>query len=226
MYIFQFTYATMKQTDCTDIQQQPKVTNYIEEASVNTKRKNRKTKINQSRKTKKKGKGSKSNVGNNNTTNNGNTTRKRKNKKKTENTNTNTNTNNNDNTNTNNNNNENGTPGILTVNGFAEGEDGGGAAACDGQYHSNTEMIAALSTGWFAGGSRCGKTINITANGKTVQATIVDECDSNNGFDAEHAFQPPCGTNIVDVSNAVWEALGVSQNDPNYGQMPVTWSDA
>jgi hypothetical protein len=161
-------------------------------------------------------------------------TRTKHRKKKVKPTNTpNDNTNNTPNDNTNNNtpndntpNNSNDTPGILTVNGFEQGQDGGAESECDGQFHSNTEMIAALSTGWYDNGSRCGKMININYNGKTVQAKIVDECDSNVGFDAAHAFQPPCGTNIVDVSQAVWDALGISQNDPNFGNMPITWSDA
>ncbi|EMS66358.1 hypothetical protein TRIUR3_28866 [Triticum urartu] len=50
-------------------------------------------------------------------------------------------------------------------------------------------------------------------NGRTVQAKVVDECDSNHG----------CKTNIVDTSEAVWKALGL---DSNIGEVPVTWSDA
>ena len=89
------------------------------------------------------------------------------------------------------------TGATLTVNGFAEGEEGGGASACDGQFHSNSERIVALSTGWFAGGSRCGKSVTVTANGRSVTAKVVDECDSNTGCDAVHAYQPPCANNIV-----------------------------
>ena len=113
----------------------------------------------------------------------------------------------------------------MTVNGFESGQDGGGAAECDGQFHSNTELIAALSTGWYAGGSRCGKFIQVSANGRTVQAKIVDECDSTQGCDATHAGQPPRANNIVDVSDAVWTALGISKSDPLYGYTQVTWKD-
>ncbi|KAM3408753.1 hypothetical protein ACQJBY_001677 [Aegilops geniculata] len=107
------------------------------------------------------------------------------------------------------------TPGVMTVNGFQKGQDGGGPSECDGKFHSNKDMIVALSTRWYAGGRRCGKTINITSkhNGRTVQAKVVDECDSNHG----------CKTNIVDTSEAVWKALGL---DSNIGEVPVTWSDA
>ncbi|OEL17014.1 putative ripening-related protein 6 [Dichanthelium oligosanthes] len=107
-----------------------------------------------------------------------------------------------------------GTPAVMTVNGFERGQDGGGAAECDGHFHSNHEMIAALSTGWYAGGRRCHKPIRITSahNGRSVVARVVDECDSRHG----------CKDNIVDTSKAVWDALGL---DTNVGVVPVTWSD-
>lgn len=118
------------------------------------------------------------------------------------------------------------TPAIMTVNCFGEGSCGGGPAECDGQFHSDNEKIAALSTGWYAKGKYCGKKIRIHGNGKSTLATIVDECDSVNGCDAEHAYQPPCRNDDVDVSPAVWRALGVSEDDPNYGSMHVTWTVA
>ncbi|VAH16762.1 unnamed protein product [Triticum turgidum subsp. durum] len=107
------------------------------------------------------------------------------------------------------------TAGVMTVNGFEKGQEGGPPSECDGKFHSNKDMIVALSTRWYAGGRRCGKMINITSkhNGRTVQAKVVDECDSNHG----------CKTNIVDTSEAVWKALGL---DSNIGEVPVTWSDA
>uniref|UniRef100_A0ACD5ZMB0 Uncharacterized protein n=1 Tax=Avena sativa TaxID=4498 RepID=A0ACD5ZMB0_AVESA len=108
-----------------------------------------------------------------------------------------------------------GTPGIMTVNGFEKGEDGGGPAECDGKFHSDKDLIVALSTRWYAGGRRCHKPIRITSkhNGRTVVAKVVDECDSNHG----------CKDNVVDTSQAVWDALGL---DSNIGVVPVTWSDA
>ncbi|KAJ0084588.1 hypothetical protein Patl1_30643 [Pistacia atlantica] len=55
----------------------------------------------------------------------------------------------------------------LTNNDFSEGGDGGGPSECDGKFHDNSEPVVALSTGWYDGGSRCGKKINIRAsNGK------------------------------------------------------------
>ncbi|CAJ2660733.1 kiwellin [Trifolium pratense] len=116
------------------------------------------------------------------------------------------------------------TPASLTLNDFSEGGDGGGPSECDGKYHSNSERVVALSTGWYSGGTRCGKLIRITAkNGKSVTAKVVDECDSVNGCDAEHAGQPPCRNNIVDGSVSVWNALGLNTDD---GVVPVTWSMA
>ncbi|KAM0854877.1 hypothetical protein ACQ4PT_022471 [Festuca glaucescens] len=107
-------------------------------------------------------------------------------------------------------------PATMTLNGFGPGESGGDPSECDGQYHNDNEMLAALSTEWYAGGRRCFKMISITSkgNGRTVQARVVDECDTRHGA---------CKSNIVDTSIAVWKALGL---DSNIGEVPVTWSDA
>jgi hypothetical protein len=117
------------------------------------------------------------------------------------------------------------TTALLTLNSFQEGGDGGGGGACDGSFYPDSKPVVALSTGWFNKRSRCGRKITIKGNQKTTTAIVVDECDSVNGCDAEHAGQPPCRNNIVDGSPAVWAALGVSKNDPRYGQMSITWSD-
>ncbi|XAR59993.1 hypothetical protein NMG60_11033200 [Bertholletia excelsa] len=115
------------------------------------------------------------------------------------------------------------TPAKLTNNDFSAGGDGGGPSECDDKYHSNNELIVALSTGWFNKRSRCGKMISIRANGKSVLAKVVDECDSMHGCDSEHAGQPPCDNNIVDGSDAVWSALGLNKDA---GIVDVTWSMA
>ncbi|CAL4893743.1 unnamed protein product [Urochloa decumbens] len=117
------------------------------------------------------------------------------------------------------------TQATLTLNSFAEGGDGGGAAACTGRFYGDDQMVVALSTGWYSGGSRCTKNVVITAasTGRSATAMVVDECDSTTGCDAEHNFEPPCRNNIVDGSPAVWDALGLNQDD---GQAQVTWSDA
>ncbi|KAJ7943399.1 Kiwellin [Quillaja saponaria] len=111
----------------------------------------------------------------------------------------------------------------LTNNDFSKGG-GGGPSECNGQFHKNTERVVALSTGWYSGGSRCGKYIKVRArNGKSVMAKVVDECDSMHGCDKEHAGQPPCDNNIIDASDSVWSALGLNLDD---GRVPVSWSVA
>jgi hypothetical protein len=108
-----------------------------------------------------------------------------------------------------------GLPATMSLNGFEKGEDGGGPAECDNKYHDDDDMLVALSTGWYEGGRRCQKMIRITSaqNGRTVEARVVDECDTRHG----------CKDNIVDTSRAVWKALGL---DTNIGLVPVTWSGA
>ncbi|XP_047052098.1 putative ripening-related protein 7 [Lolium rigidum] len=73
-------------------------------------------------------------------------------------------------------------PATMTVNGFQEGEGGGGPAACDGQYHSDEEFIVSLSSEWFDGGARCGKLIRIQDSSNLhISATVVDECGDCDG---------------------------------------------
>ena len=114
------------------------------------------------------------------------------------------------------------TKAVLTLNSFEKGKDGGGPSECDNAYHSDEEKVVALSTGWFSNMARCGHRIKITANGNSVYAKVVDECDSVHGCDDEHNFEPPCDNNIVDASPAVWDALGLDQN---LGMVDITWSE-
>ncbi|CAN6282657.1 unnamed protein product [Urochloa humidicola] len=117
-----------------------------------------------------------------------------------------------------------GTRAKLTLNSFADGGDGGGKASCTDSFFEDDVKVVALSTGWFDGRSRCKKNIVIqAANGRSVTAKVVDECDSLHGCDDEHNFEPPCANNIVDGSPAVWKALGLNTDD---GEVPITWSDA
>uniref|UniRef100_A0ACD5ZEH3 Uncharacterized protein n=1 Tax=Avena sativa TaxID=4498 RepID=A0ACD5ZEH3_AVESA len=116
------------------------------------------------------------------------------------------------------------TPATLTLNSFAEGGDGGGKSFCDNRFHPDSQKVVALSTGWLRldGTRRCNKMIRINGNGRSVLAKVVDECDSVNGCDAEHNFEPPCPNNVVDGSPAVWKALGLRES---IGEFKVTWSD-
>ncbi|KAK4411380.1 Kiwellin-1 [Sesamum angolense] len=95
------------------------------------------------------------------------------------------------------------TKAVLTLNSFEKGGDGGGPSD---------------------GGSRCLNNITVSANGRSVTAMVVDECDSTMGCDEDHDYQPPCPNNIVDASKAVWKALGVPEDD--WGELDITWSDA
>ncbi|KAK3419963.1 hypothetical protein EUGRSUZ_G00736, partial [Eucalyptus grandis] len=114
------------------------------------------------------------------------------------------------------------TRAILMNNDFSQGGDGGDPSQCNEQYHNNTERIVAPSTGWFDN-VHCGKIFKITSikTGSSVMAKAVDQCDSMNGCNASHAYQPPCRNNIVDSSDAMWSALGL---DKNVGEEDVTWS--
>ena len=116
------------------------------------------------------------------------------------------------------------TKAYLTLNGFEKDEDGGAPSECDNQYHSDDTPVVALSTGWYNKGSRCLNNITITANGRSVVAMVVDECDSTMGCDSDHDYQPPCANNIVDASRAVWKALGVPRDQ--WGGLDITWTNA
>ncbi|WOL07078.1 hypothetical protein Cni_G15814 [Canna indica] len=107
---------------------------------------------------------------------------------------------------------------------FVEGGDGGGPAECDGKYHSDNQMLAALSSGWYDNGSRCNKNIRIVANGRTVLAKVVDECDSVIGCEAEVNFEQPCPNDVVNASPAVWKTLAIPELE--IGDYEITWSDA
>ncbi|XP_076928617.1 putative ripening-related protein 1 [Bidens hawaiensis] len=102
----------------------------------------------------------------------------------------------------------------MTINSFEKGGSGGGPSECDGQYHSDDTLIVALSSRWYNNGQRCFKFITINYSGRSVQAMVVDECDSKRG----------CKDDIVDASKAVWKALAVPKSQ--WGETSVTWSDA
>ena len=85
------------------------------------------------------------------------------------------------------------TKAVLTLNSFEKGKDGGGPSECDNAYHSDKDMVVALSTGWFKNMARCGHCIKITANGKSVYAKVVDECNSIYGCDDDHNYEQPEG---------------------------------
>ena len=100
-------------------------------------------------------------------------------------------------------------PATMTVNGFQQGETGGGPASCDGQFHSDDEFIVSLSSEWYAGGARCGKLIHIAGGANLhIIAKVVDECA---GCDNE-----------VGASIRIWKNFNL---DPSVGQVDIKWSD-
>ncbi|CAL9758014.1 unnamed protein product [Musa acuminata subsp. burmannicoides] len=115
------------------------------------------------------------------------------------------------------------TPAHMTIASFAQGGDGGGPAECDGRYHSDDQMLASLSTGWYDDGSRCNRSIRISGNGRSVLAKVVDECDSVYGCEADQSY-PPCSNNAIVASPAVRTALAITE--AQVGDYDVTWSDA
>jgi hypothetical protein len=102
-----------------------------------------------------------------------------------------------------------GVPAVMTLNGFQQGEGGGGPAACDGQYHSDEELIVSLSSEWFDGGARCGKQILIWYSSNFhIFATVVDECSD-------------CD-NEVGASAHIWRNFNI---DPSVGEVTINISD-
>ncbi|OAA33410.1 Barwin-related endoglucanase [Moelleriella libera RCEF 2490] len=89
---------------------------------------------------------------------------------------------------------------------------GMGACGEDDSGKDNTGNIVALSHLMMGtqsnGNPMCGKTISITGNGKTVQATVRDKCMG-------------CKQEDIDVSEKVYKELW---GDLGSGRKPITWS--
>ncbi|GAA0153024.1 hypothetical protein LIER_11358 [Lithospermum erythrorhizon] len=93
---------------------------------------------------------------------------------------------------------------------------GVGLGSCDNRYHNNTDLFVSLSTKWYNGGSRCGKTIVINSpNGHNVSAKVVSECATNDG----------CKDNVIVASDGVWHTLNIDRKSQKWGWMNVTWTD-
>jgi hypothetical protein len=100
-------------------------------------------------------------------------------------------------------------PAVMTVNGFKQGEGGGGPASCDGQYHCDDEYVVSLSSEWYAGGARCGRSIRIVDSSNLgMNAKVVDECA---GCDNE-----------VGASSHIWKNFNL---DTSQGEVNIRWSD-
>ncbi|KAJ3999133.1 hypothetical protein F5050DRAFT_1739769 [Lentinula boryana] len=86
----------------------------------------------------------------------------------------------------------------------------GNAGAC-GQVHSDSDFIVALDQTRYGNSGEtsqyCGKTVSITGLGKTVQATVADDC-------------PTCDNqNSLDMSVGLFQSF----TDTSVGEFDVTW---
>lgn len=88
-----------------------------------------------------------------------------------------------------------------------------GTVSCSNQKYSNDDWIVALASQNFDGGSHCGKQVRITdeSTGKTVSATLVDECAT-------------CEDNQLDLTPVVWKAL--HGDDESDGVFNIKWEFA
>ncbi|KAI1470567.1 RlpA-like double-psi beta-barrel-protein domain-containing protein-containing protein [Daldinia caldariorum] len=80
-----------------------------------------------------------------------------------------------------------------------------GLGAC-GLYSTESEAVVAMSP---SQDGNCGRTINISYNGKTASAVVVDKC-------------PGCAGDSIDVSPAVFEQL----ESLGAGRVQVSWEYA
>ncbi|KAJ6543625.1 RlpA-like double-psi beta-barrel-protein domain-containing protein-containing protein [Mycena vulgaris] len=81
----------------------------------------------------------------------------------------------------------------------------GGQVGVCGRIIQNSDLAVALSPANFAGGARCGQSIVFQHNGKSVTASVQDECFtcSGNGVDlTSEAFQvlAPLSDGIISVT--------------------------
>jgi len=84
----------------------------------------------------------------------------------------------------------------------------GNAGSC-GSYLSDTDYTVAMNSFQYNDGM-CGKTISITANGKTTQARVMDLCPNGGGN---------CNWGDVDMSPALFSYFA-PQGD---GKIPISW---
>ncbi|KAJ3361391.1 hypothetical protein HDU91_003937 [Kappamyces sp. JEL0680] len=86
-----------------------------------------------------------------------------------------------------------------------------GGAFCDGHVYSSYDLIVAISNDLMQGHSNCGKTIRVFAGNGYVDATVVDQCDTNGG----------CTPGNIDGTTRLWAALGLGLGA---GRVQVTYS--
>ncbi|KAI0086314.1 RlpA-like double-psi beta-barrel-protein domain-containing protein-containing protein [Irpex rosettiformis] len=92
-----------------------------------------------------------------------------------------------------------------------------GMGAC-GKTNSDGDFIVALNSQQFAGGSHCFETITISYQGKTTQATIMDECPGcpYAGLDLSPGLFSFFASQDAGVINAAWDfGSGAAQSKPS-----------
>jgi len=100
--------------------------------------------------------------------------------------------------------------GGLTTGGVATFFTQNGVEGACGKVHSDDDVVCALQTQTYAGGSNCGKTVAITntKTGKTVNVLVADEC-------------PTCDDpQSIDLSEGAFKALGGTVEE---GEFPIAW---
>ncbi|KAK9896492.1 hypothetical protein P389DRAFT_144797, partial [Cystobasidium minutum MCA 4210] len=81
----------------------------------------------------------------------------------------------------------------------------GNAGAC-GNVNSDSAYIVAVNSAQYAGGSHCGQSVRISANGRSITARVADLC-------------PGCPYGGLDLSTGAFQALGsLSQ-----GVLSLSW---
>jgi hypothetical protein len=110
-----------------------------------------------------------------------------------------------------------GCPSFKTYCGYCGSESGGGGGLCPSTITDSLQNIAgpyfaAFPSGSFGGGAYCGMCVEVTYNGKSVTATIVDECAT-------------CGSaGHIDLSLSTAVALGLGQaNSTGDATNGVSW---
>ncbi|GJN20911.1 hypothetical protein PR202_gb08346 [Eleusine coracana subsp. coracana] len=94
----------------------------------------------------------------------------------------------------------------MTVNGFRRGEGGGGPAACDEHFHGDDEMIAALSTRWYANGQRATRRSSSPAcatAGPWRPSSWTNATRATGARTTSWTRQRPCGRRLASTPTSV-----------------------
>ncbi|KIP09285.1 hypothetical protein PHLGIDRAFT_18677 [Phlebiopsis gigantea 11061_1 CR5-6] len=101
-----------------------------------------------------------------------------------------------------------------------------GEGAC-GAFNKDSDFIVALNSAQYDGGSHCFATITITANGKTTQAQITDECPGcpYGGLDLSPGLFSYFASEDAGIIYGSWDFGSGSKPSPTPTPTPTsTWS--